>query len=92
MSSETKPLRSRRQFLKEIAAGGMVLGLAFGSPLRAVALAEDGELPEEFRPNAFLRIASDNTVTIYAKHDEMGQGIHTGNLRLPAGINTASRP
>ncbi|MEM7167448.1 MAG: xanthine dehydrogenase family protein molybdopterin-binding subunit [Planctomycetota bacterium] len=78
MSTKTTAQHTRRQFLKGIAASGMVLGLSFGSPLRALALAADGELPAEFQPNAFLRIGSDGVVTIYAKHDEMGQGIHTG--------------
>ena len=31
-----------------------------------------------FAPNAFVRITPDNTVTIVAKHLEMGQGAHTG--------------
>ena len=30
-----------------------------------------------FAPNAFLRIAADGTVTLLAKHAEMGQGIYT---------------
>ena len=34
--------------------------------------------PSDFAPNAFVRIAPDNTVTIVAKHLEMGQGSHTG--------------
>lgn len=76
--STTRRTSSRRDFLKEVAAGGLVLGLSFGSPLRAIALTADGEMPAEFRPNAFLGIGSDGVVTIYAKHDEMGQGIHTG--------------
>jgi isoquinoline 1-oxidoreductase beta subunit len=31
-----------------------------------------------FAPNAFLRIAPDDTVTIIANHSEMGQGVYTG--------------
>ena len=31
-----------------------------------------------FAPNAFLRIGSDNSVTVIAKHVEMGQGAYTG--------------
>ena len=34
--------------------------------------------PKEFVPNAFLRIAPDNSVTVIAKHLEMGQGSYTG--------------
>src|SRR5207245_994627 len=33
---------------------------------------------EVLAPNAFVRIAPDNTVTIVGKHIEMGQGSHTG--------------
>jgi isoquinoline 1-oxidoreductase beta subunit len=31
-----------------------------------------------FAPNAFVRIGSDNSVTVIAKHIEMGQGAYTG--------------
>jgi isoquinoline 1-oxidoreductase beta subunit len=33
---------------------------------------------KDFAPNAFLRIAPDNSVTVIAKHLEMGQGTYTG--------------
>ena len=32
----------------------------------------------EFAPNAFLRIAPDNTITVISKHIEFGQGPYTG--------------
>ena len=35
-------------------------------------------------PNAFVRIAPDNTVTIIAKHVEFGQGAHTGLATIVA--------
>lgn len=77
-SERTRDLPTRRQFLRDLAAGGgLVLGLTFGSPLQAVVLPRRG-IPADFQPNAFLRIATDGTITIFAKHDEMGQGIHTG--------------
>ena len=62
---------SRRTFLKTGAVAGAALVVEFR--LRPDALAADG-----FEPNAFVRIAPDNTVTIVAKHLEMGQGVHTG--------------
>ena len=38
-----------------------------------------GESPgAAFAPNAFLRIAPDNTVTVIVKHVELGQGTYTG--------------
>jgi len=37
-----------------------------------------------FEPNAFVRISSDNTVTVVIKHLEMGQGTYTGLATLVA--------
>ena len=34
--------------------------------------------PIHFEPNAFLRIGTDNSVTVISKHLEMGQGTYTG--------------
>jgi isoquinoline 1-oxidoreductase subunit beta len=63
----------RRMFLKAGAAAGAALVVEFRLLPRGVAAATDG-----FAPNAFLRIAPDNTVTVVSKHLEMGQGSHTG--------------
>ena len=70
---------SRRQFLKSggVAAAGLVIG--FYLPERGAAPALGGvEQPPVFVPNAFLRIGTDNVVTIISKHIEVGQGIYTG--------------
>jgi len=65
---------SRRRFLQGSAAAGVGLLIGFDLPVgRAVALT-GGVLA----PNAFVRIAPDNTVTIIAKHIEFGQGTYTG--------------
>ena len=75
---------SRRRFLQ----GGAGLTLGFCLP----ALAATTTLPAagpgkagaglaatvNFEPNAFLRIGSDNSVTVISKHLEMGQGTYTG--------------
>ncbi len=37
-----------------------------------------------FTPNAFLRIGADNSVTVVAKHLEMGQGAYTGIATIVA--------
>jgi len=37
-----------------------------------------------FTPNAFLRVGSDNSVTVIAKHVEMGQGAYTGIATIVA--------
>ncbi|MCB2687185.1 molybdopterin-dependent oxidoreductase, partial [Listeria monocytogenes] len=48
---------------------------------RALAAA----LPDAgFAPNAFLRIAPDDSVTVIAKHVEMGQGAYTGSATIVA--------
>jgi isoquinoline 1-oxidoreductase beta subunit len=68
---------SRRAFLK--GSAGLVLAV-YLPPLTAAA-AERGK---PFEPNAFVRIAPDDTVTIIAKHLEMGQGTYTGLATLVA--------
>jgi isoquinoline 1-oxidoreductase beta subunit len=67
----------RRTFLKAGAAAGAALVVEFRF-LRA-AEGADG-----FAPNAFIRVAPDNTVTVVAKHLEMGQGSHTGLATIVA--------
>ncbi len=37
-----------------------------------------------FAPNAFLQIGADNSVTVIAKHVEMGQGAYTGIATIVA--------
>lgn len=61
---------SRRRFLQ--GAAGLTLALQLPTALSAAAKAAP------FEPNAFLRIGTDNTVTVICKHLEMGQGTHTG--------------
>lgn len=76
---------SRRQFLQGSA------GLTLGFALPAVAApAGPGKAGGEvvgkmvFEPNAFLRIGTDGSVTVIAKHLEMGQGTYTGLATLLA--------
>jgi isoquinoline 1-oxidoreductase subunit beta len=73
---------SRRGFLKAAAAGaaGLTIGFHWSGPLRS-ALADTAK---DFTPNAFLRIAPDNSVTVIAKHLEMGQGTYTGLATIVA--------
>jgi len=61
---------TRRRFLQGSAAAGV--GLLIGFDLRVGrAAAQTGGM---FAPNAFVRIAPDNTVTIISKHIEFGEG------------------
>jgi len=71
---------SRRGFVKGTAAAGAGLVLGFHLPLPGAALAQ----ANAFKPNAFVRIAPDSTVTIICKHLEFGQGIYTGLATLLA--------
>src|SRR5438132_314139 len=76
MSDITSP--SRRDFLKTTAvvSGGLVI--AFVVPgARRFALAQPAPAPTLPSPNAFLRIGSDDSVTVLLSHSEMGQGIWT---------------
>ncbi len=72
----------RRLFLKVSAAAGA--GLTLGLYFPDTAAQSTGNAAGAFAPNAFLRIGRDNTVTIIAKHLEMGQGAYTGLATLLA--------
>ena len=83
MSKSTQLVNeSRRDFLKYgIASGtGLTLGLYFPN-----LLANDSDATNAlFEPNAFVRIAPDDTVTVIVKHIEFGQGTFTGLPTLVA--------
>ena len=69
----------RRQFLQAaaIAGGGFAIGM--GPFMRA-----DAVDVASFAPNPFVRIGTDNSVTVVVKHLEMGQGTYTGLPTLVA--------
>jgi len=82
---------SRRSFLKGTGAGlviGMMLPATMAKATQksgaAAALAAGEMADSAFVPNAFIRIAADNTVTVLVKHTEMGQGSYTGLTMLVA--------
>jgi isoquinoline 1-oxidoreductase beta subunit len=71
---------SRRSFLKAgtAAAGGLVLGFVIpGANRPATAAAATPPAPAPAAPNAFLRIAPDDTITVMVDRLEFGQGVHT---------------
>ncbi|MEW5708567.1 MAG: xanthine dehydrogenase family protein molybdopterin-binding subunit [Pseudomonadota bacterium] len=77
----------RRTFLKSSAALASSLVIGFHLPMkgaRAAAPSPGAATGGAFAPNAFLRIAPDNTVTVIVKHLEMGQGVYTGLPTLVA--------
>ncbi|TCK75648.1 xanthine dehydrogenase family protein molybdopterin-binding subunit [Acidipila rosea] len=69
-------MMGRRSFLKlaTFAGGGLVL--AFRLDTRA-ALAEDSSEADASNLNAFVRVTPENTVILYSKGPEIGQGIKT---------------
>ena len=64
---------TRRRFLQSTVLATVGLVIEFRLEHRP-ATAADAVL----QPNAFVRIAPDNTVTIISKHIEMGEGTYTG--------------
>ncbi|HVS40558.1 MAG TPA: xanthine dehydrogenase family protein molybdopterin-binding subunit [Gemmataceae bacterium] len=75
---------SRRGFLKTslAASGGLLLGVHIPALGRSAEPA--GPAPAEFAPNAYLRVAADDAVTVFAGHSEMGQGVYTSLALLVA--------
>ena len=79
------PPPSRRDFLKPAAPAPCVLGVArsvrhapWPKRRRAAARPSRSRPGDAPRPNAFVRIAPDNTVTVIVKHLDKGQGVTTG--------------
>jgi len=69
---------SRRKFLKDSAAlvGGLVIG--FYVPMHGGrAYGAEAQPKPVYPPNAFIRIASDDSITIVVNKSEMGQGVYT---------------
>ena len=75
---------SRRTFLKASAALGAGLTLAIFDVDADAQATKAANVGAEFAPNAFLRIAPDNSVTVIVKHVELGQGTYTGLPMLVA--------
>jgi len=71
------PRIERREFLKFslAAGGGLLIGFSLpGADMFATAQAQSTTV---FMPNAFLRIGTDDRVTVIVNHSEMGQGVYT---------------
>ncbi|MDE2477906.1 MAG: xanthine dehydrogenase family protein molybdopterin-binding subunit [Betaproteobacteria bacterium] len=76
---------SRRAFLKTsaLAGGGLVLGLMLPTASRVAQAAAAAPMfnplaePGAFSPNAYVRVGSDDQVTLVVDKSEMGQGVMT---------------
>jgi isoquinoline 1-oxidoreductase beta subunit len=79
---------SRREFLvgSAAAAGGLVIAFHVPSILKIeqAFAADSGKKMAEYPPNAFIRIAPDNSITITINRLEMGQGVNTSLSQLIA--------
>jgi isoquinoline 1-oxidoreductase beta subunit len=89
MTMASKPMRrDRRAFLKNAGAASVAaLSIGFewtASTRRALAVAGAAAAEAGFVPNAFLRIGADDSVTVIAKHVELGQGAYTGIATIVA--------
>jgi isoquinoline 1-oxidoreductase beta subunit len=80
MRQPTSP--ERRVFLKTSTAVGGIALLAFHLPV--ISRAADGEVIENFIPNAFIRVNTDNSVTVIVGASEMGQGVLTSVPQIVA--------
>src|ERR1700687_5070004 len=80
------PLLSRRVFLQSPGAPGLFIGFGWLAPTAADAAAPgvEGAATGPLAPNAFVRVGTDNLVTVICKHHEMGQGNTTGLASLVA--------
>src|ERR1700680_4933100 len=80
------PLLSRRVFLQSAGATGLVIGFGWLAPTGAEAAlpGAEGAAAGPLAPNAFVRVGTDNLVTVICKHHEMGQGNTTGLASLVA--------
>lgn len=75
-----QPAVTRRGVLK--AGGALSLAIAAGPMLTACA--DKGPVAGTLAPGPFLRIGSDNVVTVIARNAEIGQGVFTGLATLIA--------
>jgi isoquinoline 1-oxidoreductase subunit beta len=75
----THPLAEirRRDFLKAsvMAGGGLVIGFHFPGITALASVTQPSS--SAFMPNAFVRIGTDERITVIVNHSEMGQGVYT---------------
>jgi isoquinoline 1-oxidoreductase beta subunit len=81
--------QSRRSFLKASAAlgGGLLIGFhlpAFARQLDVEPSLKEGATQPAFEPNAWIRIGTDDQVTLMVASSEMGQGVMTAIPMLAA--------
>lgn len=84
---QTTDINRRRFIIGSVSMGaGLTIGVHLVGCDRKNEATSTASVENEdnYAPNAFVRIAPDNTITIIAKHLEMGQGTYTGLATLVA--------
>ncbi|MFV0446488.1 MAG: molybdopterin cofactor-binding domain-containing protein [Planctomycetaceae bacterium] len=86
MTGRSVPQVSRRDFLKALSAGSLVLMGRYSDAAEQQAGLEDPDRtpPETFAPDYFVAIEPDGTVVCLVHRSEMGTGIRTGLPRVVA--------
>src|SRR5262245_25536350 len=79
-SDSAAPTATRREVL--IAAAVLTVGGYL--PQATAGTSQTTTRGKELAPNPFIRIASDDSITVIAKHLEMGQGVFTGLATIVA--------
>lgn len=82
-----QPEPSRRTFLKSAGQAGLAvltIGFEWGAPGARALARTSAPAAAPLVPNAFLRIGADDSVTVIAKHVEVGQGAYTGLATIVA--------
>jgi isoquinoline 1-oxidoreductase subunit beta len=75
----------RRDFLKAGVTSGAALVLGFYMPpRRGQAQVPPSARDELFKPNAWIRITTDNQITVLVEMPEMGQGPRTADTMILA--------
>lgn len=69
---------NRRNFIQSgaLLSGGLLISFTIPKANKLAAIADMADL-NVFAPNAFLNIGTDNSISVYLSHVEMGQGIWT---------------
>src|SRR5216117_2275241 len=68
---------NRREFLKTGGAAGATLVIGLYLPAFELEPPHAAAAPQPFRPNAWIEIGPDGSVTIWTGRSEMGQGVRT---------------
>lgn len=80
LANLASPRPTRRRFLRDsvMLGAGLVVGFHWSGRRVWAEEMPAGDGASDFAPNAFVRIGTDDSITIFSKHIEFGQGTYTG--------------